>query len=157
MIGKSSGWSWLVCGVERHIQHYFSNILAVSFIGGGNPSTRRKPPTMGKQLVNLYHLRLRVECTLCCNLHSRVRSHAVPVLVSWKGGLECFTYSKGLCTISGCCLSLLRILQFMFSNLIQLSMLIIISLKTSLFSPWFSWEIANLALNNNHSLNWIPV
>jgi hypothetical protein len=24
----------------------------------------REPPTMGKQLVNFYHLRLRVECTL---------------------------------------------------------------------------------------------
>ena len=31
--------------------------------------------------------------------------------------------------------------------------LIIISLKINLFSPWYSWEIAELALNNNHSLN----
>jgi hypothetical protein len=30
--------------------------------------------------------------------------------------------------------------------------LIIISLKTTLLSPWFSWKIAELALNNNHSL-----
>jgi hypothetical protein len=41
---------------------------------------------------------------------------------------------------------------------IQLSMLvwykvdlIIISLKINLFSPWYSWKIAELALNNNHS------
>jgi hypothetical protein len=42
---------------------------------------------------------------------------------------------------------------------IQLSMLvknksdlIIISLKTNLFSPWYGWKIAELALNNTHSL-----
>jgi len=31
--------------------------------------------------------------------------------------------------------------------------LIIISLKINLFSPWYSWQIAELTLNNNHSLN----
>ena len=30
--------------------------------------------------------------------------------------------------------------------------LIIISLKINLFSPWYSWTIAELALNSNHSL-----
>ena len=30
--------------------------------------------------------------------------------------------------------------------------LFIISLKINLFSPWYSWKIAELALNNNHSL-----
>ena len=42
---------------------------------------------------------------------------------------------------------------------IQLTMLvynradfIIISLKINLFSSWYSWKIAELALNNNHSL-----
>jgi len=25
-------------------------------------------------------------------------------------------------------------------------------LKINLFSPWYSWKIAELALNNNHSL-----
>jgi hypothetical protein len=33
------GW---VYGVERHFQQYFSYIVAVSFIGEGNQSTRRK-------------------------------------------------------------------------------------------------------------------
>jgi len=28
-----------------HFQQYFSYIVAVSFIGGGNRRTRRKPPT----------------------------------------------------------------------------------------------------------------
>ena len=29
---------------------------------------------------------------------------------------------------------------------------IIISMKINLFSPWYSWKIAELSLNNNHSL-----
>jgi hypothetical protein len=38
--------------------------MATSFSGGGSQSTRREPPTMGKQLVNFYHLQLRIQCTL---------------------------------------------------------------------------------------------
>jgi hypothetical protein len=34
------------------IQQYFSYIMATSFSGGGSWSTRREPPTMGKQLEN---------------------------------------------------------------------------------------------------------
>jgi len=37
-------------GVERHFQQYFSCIVAVSLIGRGNRSTRRKPPTCHKSL-----------------------------------------------------------------------------------------------------------
>jgi hypothetical protein len=41
-------------------------------------SVRKEPPTMGKQSSGkLYHLRLRVECTLFCNLQSRARTHAI--------------------------------------------------------------------------------
>jgi hypothetical protein len=40
----------LLHDVERHIQQYFSYIMAVSFIGGGNWSTQRKPPTWRKSL-----------------------------------------------------------------------------------------------------------
>jgi len=29
---------------------------------------------------------------------------------------------------------------------------IIISLKCNVFSPWYSWKIADLALNNTHSV-----
>jgi hypothetical protein len=36
----------------RHFQQYFSYIMATCFSGGGSWSTRREPPTMGKQLVN---------------------------------------------------------------------------------------------------------
>ena len=58
-----------------------SYIMATSFGGGKCRNTRREPPTMGKQLVNLW---LRVECTLFCNLQSRVRTHAVMVIGLYK-------------------------------------------------------------------------
>ena len=38
--------------------------MATSFSGERSRSTRREPPTMYKQLLILYHLRLRVECAL---------------------------------------------------------------------------------------------
>ena len=40
-------------GVKRHFQQYFSYIVSVSFIDGGNRSTRRKPPTCRQSLTNL--------------------------------------------------------------------------------------------------------
>ena len=43
-------------GVQRHFQQYFSYIAAVSFIGGGNRSTQRKPLTCGKSLTNFITL-----------------------------------------------------------------------------------------------------
>ena len=39
-------------GVQRHFQQYFSYIMATSFSGGRNRSTRKEPPIMGKQLVS---------------------------------------------------------------------------------------------------------
>ena len=35
----------MVYGVLCHFQQYFSYIMAVSFIGGGNQGTQRKTPT----------------------------------------------------------------------------------------------------------------
>ena len=43
---------WLVCGVLRHSQQYFSYFVEVSFIGGGNRGTRRKPQSCCKSLTN---------------------------------------------------------------------------------------------------------
>jgi hypothetical protein len=37
---------------KTFIPEYFSYIVAVSFIGGGNRSTRRKPQTCHKSLTN---------------------------------------------------------------------------------------------------------
>ena len=39
-------------GVKRHFQQYFGYTVAVSFIGGGTGSTRRKPPSYRKSLRN---------------------------------------------------------------------------------------------------------
>ena len=41
---------------------YFSYIVAVSFIGGGDQTTRRKPPTCHKSLTNII--------TQCCILYT---------------------------------------------------------------------------------------
>jgi hypothetical protein len=41
-----------VYGVELHFQHYFSYIVAVSIICGGNRSTRVKLATCRKSLTN---------------------------------------------------------------------------------------------------------
>jgi hypothetical protein len=38
----------------------------------------------GQANGKLYHLRLRVECTLFCNLKSRARTHAVSVIVNMR-------------------------------------------------------------------------
>ena len=58
----------------------FSNIMATSFSGGRSQSTWWEPQTMGKQTDHgkLYHLRLRVECTL---------------FVIYKAGLKLYTIS----------------------------------------------------------------
>jgi hypothetical protein len=56
---------------------------------------------------------------------------------------------------------LIRGLLFQWASTIKIQLsvlvsykvdLIIISLKINLFSPWYSWKLAELALNNNHSL-----
>ena len=62
---------------QHHFQQYFSFIMATSFSGGGSRSTRREPSTLDK----LYHLRLRVQCTLFCNLQSQARTHVVLVII----------------------------------------------------------------------------
>jgi len=42
----------LVYSVSRNFQQYFSYMMAVSFIGGGNRSTQRKPLIYRKLLTN---------------------------------------------------------------------------------------------------------
>jgi hypothetical protein len=66
----------------HHFLQYFSYIVAVSFIGGGNQSTQRKPPTCHKSLTNFI--------TLCrikyLNLQLLVQSWAITsnVVISKK-------------------------------------------------------------------------
>ena len=44
-------WVWFM-GFNAIFQQYLSYVVAVSFIGGGNRSTRRKPPTCHRSLTN---------------------------------------------------------------------------------------------------------
>jgi len=57
---KTRGYAGCGYGALRHFQQYFSYIVAVGFIGGGNRSTRRKPPTCRKSTDELYHMMYRV-------------------------------------------------------------------------------------------------
>jgi len=43
---------FLIFGVKRHFQQYFSYIMATSCSGGRSQSTQREPPTIGKQQVH---------------------------------------------------------------------------------------------------------
>jgi hypothetical protein len=45
-------------GVRRHLQHYVSYTMGISFIGGGNRNTLGKPPNCDKSLTNLYRVHL---------------------------------------------------------------------------------------------------
>ena len=46
----------LVYGVQHHFQQYLSYIVVVSFIGGGNKRTRRKPIYIVIPLQILYKM-----------------------------------------------------------------------------------------------------
>ena len=53
------------CGAffYHHFQQYFSYIVAVRFIGGGNQSTLRKPQTFRKSLTNFTTYKHCIEYT----------------------------------------------------------------------------------------------
>ena len=61
----------------------FNNISAISWRPVLAPEETRVPVITtdhGKATGKLYHLRLRVECNLACNLQTRARTHAVLVI-----------------------------------------------------------------------------
>jgi len=53
--------------------------MATSFSDGRSRSTRREPPTMGKQLVN-FSLAAASRVHPFCNLQSQARTHTVLVI-----------------------------------------------------------------------------
>ena len=60
-------------GCLMPFQQYFSYIMTTRFSGGRSPSTRREPPTMGKQRVNF----------ITCGCESNA-----PFFVIYKAGRE---------------------------------------------------------------------
>jgi hypothetical protein len=55
---RRTSYGILVSVFNKEFQQYFSYIMTISFIGGGNQSTQRKPPTCHKSLTNFI--------TQCC-------------------------------------------------------------------------------------------
>jgi hypothetical protein len=64
----------------RHFQQYISYIMATSFNWWKKLEYPERTTDHGRVTGNLYHLWLRVECILFCNLQSRARTHAVLVM-----------------------------------------------------------------------------
>jgi hypothetical protein len=61
----------------------FNNISAISWrpvLVVEEAGVPERTTNHGQATGKLYHLRLRVECTLFCNLQSRVQTHAVLVI-----------------------------------------------------------------------------
>ena len=61
----------------------FSNISAISWrpiLVVEETGVPERTTDHGQATGKLYYLRLRVECTLFCDLHSRARTHAVLVI-----------------------------------------------------------------------------
>ena len=65
-----------VYSIQRHLQQYFSYIMAVSFIGWGNQSTQRKAQACRKSLRNVITLpRARFKLTTLVNDEWKVTWH----------------------------------------------------------------------------------
>ena len=54
--------------------------MVTSFSGEGSREYPERTPEHGQATGKLYHMRLRVECTLFCYVHSWVLAHAVLVI-----------------------------------------------------------------------------
>jgi hypothetical protein len=63
-------------GINFHVQRSF-NISVRKKKHSLKPEYPERTTDHGQAAGKLYHLRMRVECTLFCNLHSRARTHAV--------------------------------------------------------------------------------
>ena len=91
----------LVYGVQCQFEQYFSYIVAVSFIGGGNRSIRGKPLTCCKSLTNfitwycieytlswaIFNLTLAVigtDCTSSCKSNNHMIMTKTDPINNWK-------------------------------------------------------------------------
>jgi hypothetical protein len=63
--------------VKQHVPPVEHELPVVEQLAHPKPERTTNP---GQAICKLYHIRLRVECTLCCNLQSGVRTNAVLVI-----------------------------------------------------------------------------
>jgi hypothetical protein len=75
---------WLIDLIFWCLKQYFSYIMVTSFSGG------RSRQATGK----LYHLRIRVQCTLFCNLQSRARKQLVNFITCAASRVHLFVIYK---------------------------------------------------------------
>jgi hypothetical protein len=90
-------------GVQRHFQQYFSYIMATRFSGGGSRSTRRKLPTLSKQLVNFITCGCNHDDPLSCLMLINLHIHAT------RGTGDMWTYRCTKESSSGFCPKLMTI------------------------------------------------
>jgi hypothetical protein len=67
--------------------------MVTSFSGGGSREYPERTTKHGQATGKLYHMRLRVECTLFCYVHSWVLTHAV--MLGSLGALASSTTKTG--------------------------------------------------------------
>jgi len=84
-------WFELVYCAEGHFQQYLSYMVAASFIGGGNQSTWRKPPTCRELLTNFITLRyirslVILSLPLLCYIEYTSPSTGVELKIKWLTG-----------------------------------------------------------------------
>jgi hypothetical protein len=84
---------------------YFSYIMATSFSGGGSRSSRRKLPTLGKQLVNFITCGRNHDDPLSCLMLINLHIHAT------RGTGDMWTYRCTKESSSGFCPKLMTIIQ----------------------------------------------
>jgi hypothetical protein len=109
----------LVYGVKRRFQQSFNDIVAVSFIGEGNRSTRRKTPDLPKITDKLYHIMLYREHLACAGFEL---SKLVLIGIDYIGSCKSNYHTITTTTARGQSETVQRVLYFM--NTISLSSLL---------------------------------
>jgi hypothetical protein len=75
---------FMIFGVLTPLSAIFQLYHGDPFQWWKKPKYPERTTGHGQATGKLYHLRLRVECTLFCNLQSRARTHAVLVIVLYE-------------------------------------------------------------------------
>jgi len=79
------------------LRQYFSYIVAVSLIVGGNRSTPRKPPTCHKWLTNFYHIMLYWVNLARVGFELKTLVHTIMTTIAWL--VTCYMQSHIRCKL----------------------------------------------------------